>query len=399
MFIKTYHNEPINVFNRLINFSIFEPNKLFNHLMEYIWQSKDFPKFVFNKQEIVPLIQQFAHDLGEINGIVMGFSEENKQDLFAEVMLSEALKTSEIEGEYFSREDVMSSLKANLGIKDYHQNSRNKKANAIAHLMIEVQNSYYKPISEKILLDWHHILMENERGINAGQFRMGIEPMQVVSGKFGDFIIHYEAPPSENLPVMIQQFLKWYNDFEVNDFGKIGEGIVLSALAHLYFETLHPFEDGNGRIGRALAEKALSEKLGTPVFISISKSIEKDKSRYYEELKLAQRNLEVSSWMLYFCSILQNALLDSKNQALFTLKKTLFFDQFKSQLNERELKAIQKMTEMGGNSFVGGMNAKKYISINKISKATATRDLQHLSEIGVFLKSGGGRSISYKLNL
>lgn len=380
-------------------FSIFEPNNLFNQLMEYIWQSEDFPKFIFNKREIIPLIQQFAHDLGEISGIVMGFSEENKQDLFAEIMLSEALKTSEIEGEYFSREDVMSSLKANLGIKDYHQNNRNKKANAIAHLMIEVQNSYHKPISEKILLEWHHILMENEKGINAGQFRTGIEPMQVVSGKFGDFVIHYVAPPSEDLPLMIPQFLKWYNDFDMNDIGKIGEGVVLSALAHLYFETLHPFEDGNGRIGRALAEKALSEKLETPVFVSISKSIEKDKNRYYEELKLAQRNLEVNSWMLYFCSILQDALLDSKNQALFTLKKTLFFDQFKNQLNERELEAIQKMTEMGENSFVGGMNAKKYMSINKISKATATRDLQHLSEIGVFLKSGGGRSISYQLNL
>ncbi|AZA48899.1 Fic family protein [Chryseobacterium carnipullorum] len=367
--------------------------------MEYIWQSENFPTFVFNKPEIVPLIQQFAHDLGEISGIVMGFSEENKRDLFAEIMLSEALKTSEIEGEYFSREDVMSSLKANLGIKDYHQSNRNKKANAIAHLMIEVQNSYHKPISEKILLDWHHILMDNEKGINAGQFRTGIEPMQVVSGKFGDFVIHYEAPPSEDLPLMVPQFLKWYNDFEMSDIGKIGEGVVLSALGHLYFETLHPFEDGNGRIGRALAEKALSEKLETPVFISISKSIEKDKNRYYEELKQAQRNLEVNSWMLYFCSILQDALLDSKNQALFTLKKTLFFDQFKSQLNERELKAIQKMTEMGENSFVGGMNAKKYMSINKISKATATRDLQHLSEIGVFLKSGGGRSISYQLNL
>jgi len=117
--------------------------------MEYIWQSKDFPKFVFNKQEIVPLIQQFAHDLGEINGIVMGFSEENKQDLFAEVMLSEALKTSEIEGEYFSREDVMSSLKANLGIKDYHQNNRNKKANAIAHLMIEVQTAITSQFPKK----------------------------------------------------------------------------------------------------------------------------------------------------------------------------------------------------------------------------------------------------------
>ncbi|MDP2455137.1 MULTISPECIES: Fic family protein [unclassified Kaistella] len=367
--------------------------------MNYIWQSELFPKFLFKKQEILPMIQQFAHDMGEVNGMLVAFSHENKQDLFAEVMLLEALKTSEIEGEYFSREEVMSSLKANLGIKNYHESSRNKKANAIAHLMIEVQNSYQKPMTEKMLLDWHQILMENEKGITAGQFRTGTEPMQVISGNFGDFIIHYEAPPSENLPKMITQFIKWYNDFKENDLGKIGEGIILSALAHLYFETLHPFKDGNGRVGRALAEKALAEKFETPLFISISKSIEKDKTRYYDELKQAQRNLEVSNWMVYFCSILLDALSDSKKAVLFTVKKTAFFDKFKNQINERELKAIQKMMEMGEDSFVGGMSAKKYISINKTSKATATRDLQHLSEIGALLKMGGGRSISYQLNL
>lgn len=367
--------------------------------MEYIWQSETFPKFLFDKQVIIPIIQKFAQDLGEVNGLLMGFSKENKQDLFAEIMLSEALKTSEIEGEYFSREDVMSSLKANLGIKDYHENNRNKKANAIAHLMIEVQNSFQKTLSKEMLLHWHQILMENESRITAGQFRTGTDKMQVVSGKFGDFTIHYEAPPSEDLPMMVKQFIIWYDEFEGKDLGKIGEGIILSAIAHLYFETLHPFEDGNGRIGRALAEKALAEKIETPIFISISKSIQKDKSRYYEELKLAQRNLEIDSWMLYFCSILQDALFDSKQMAIFTLKKTLFFDKFKNQINERERKALNKMMEMGENTFIGGMSAKKYVSINKTSKATATRDLQHLSEIGALLKMGGGRSISYELNL
>lgn len=367
--------------------------------MDYIWQSENFPNFSFNKQEIIPLIQQFSHDLGEVNGILLGISNEDKQDLFAEIMLSEALKTSEIEGEYFSREDVMSSLKANLGIKNFHQNNRNKKANSIAHLMIEVQKNYQNPLSEKMLLNWHKILMENETKINAGKYRKGNEPMQVISGKFGDFTIHYEAPPSEKLPKLMKQFLKWYKDFDEKDLGKIGNGIVLSALSHLYFETLHPFEDGTGRIGRALAEKALAEKLGNPVFISISNSIEKNKNNYYKELKQAQRNLEVSQWMVYFCSILQDALSDTKNRTLFTLKKAAFFDQFKNQLNEREQKAIHKMMEMGEKSFVGGMSARKYMSINKISKATATRDLQHLSEIGALVPNGKGRSVSYELNL
>ncbi|WP_407401392.1 Fic family protein [Chryseobacterium sp.] len=366
--------------------------------MDYIWQSEMFPKFEFSKQKIIPIIQKFAHDLGEFNGMVIGFPQELKLNLFAEILVSEAIETSGIEGEYFSRDDVMSSLKANLGIKNYHEKSRNKKANAIAHLMIEIQKNYQIPMSEELLLRWHHILMENEKGISAGKFRKGTEPMQVVSGKFGDFTIHYEAPSSKDLPKMIVEFVRWYNNFVDVDLGKIGEGIVLSALAHLYFETLHPFEDGNGRIGRALAEKTLSEKFDAPIYISISKSIQKDKQRYYNELKTAQRNLHIDSWMRYFCHILQDALLDSKKVVLFTLKKTAFFDLYQHQVNERQLKAINKMMEMGENSFIGGMSSKKYISINKTSKATATRDLQHLVEIGAFLKMGNGRSVAYEIN-
>ena len=174
--------------------------------------------------------------------------------------------------------------------------------------------------------------------------------------------------------------------------------MLFSALVHLYFETLHPFEDGNGRIGRALAEKALAEKLEMPIFISLSKAIEKDKAKYYQELKKAQRNLKITDWVVYFFNILQSALDDTKNLVVFTLKKTNFFDRFKDQLNERQLKAINKMMEAGEDGFKGGMTAKKYISINKTSKATATRDLQHLAEIQAFIKIGGGRSSAYQLN-
>lgn len=364
----------------------------------YIWQLDNFPNFSFEKNKIQTSIQNFALALGEANGLLNSFSPESQQEVFTEVMLSEAIKTSEIEGEYFSREDVMSSLKVNLGIKNFHQTSRNKKANAIALLMIEVQKSYQKPLNEALLINWHKILMEHDKNINAGEWRKGVEPMQVVSGRFGDFVVHYEAPPSKDLPQLIQQFLNWYKGFSEEDLGNIGEAMLFSALVHLYFETLHPFEDGNGRIGRALAEKALAEKLQIPVFISLSKAIEKDKNLYYSELKKAQRNLQVTDWVIYFFHILQEALNDTKEVVIFTLKKTNFFDRFKDQLNDRQLKAVHKMMEQGI-SFQGGMTAKKYMSMNKTSKATATRDLQYLSGIGVFIKMGGGRSSAYQLNL
>lgn len=366
--------------------------------MTYIWQSKEFPKFSYNTEKLLPAIQNFVLELGETNGILQSFSDEIKRDIFTELLLSEALKTSEIEGEYFSREDVMSSLKVNLGYKDFHNTTKNKKANAIALLMIEVQNSYNKTLDEDLVLYWHKILMASEEGINQGEFRKGSEPMQVISGSFGNFTVHYEAPPAGDLPVLIPEFIKWYQAFSQPELGKVGEAMLLSAVTHLYFETLHPFEDGNGRIGRALAEKAVAEKLEMPIFVSLSKAIQKDKSRYYHELKKAQRNLQITDWVHYFVDILNQAIAESKNVVTFTLKKVMFFDKFQTQLNERQLKAINKMMEHGEHGFKGGMTAKKYISMNKTSKATATRDLQQLTEINAFIKEGAGRSVSYQLN-
>ncbi|MCB4234355.1 DUF4172 domain-containing protein [Kaistella anthropi] len=290
------------------------------------------PGFLVQHRETTYSIQNFALELGETNGILQGFSEETKRDVFTELLLSEALKTSEIEGEYFSREEVMSSLKLNLGYKDFHKTTKNKKANAIAVLMIEVQKSYNKTLDENLLLDWHKILMEYEESINHGQFRKGKEPMQVVSGNFGNFTVHYEAPPAKDLPVLIPEFIGWYKSFTEPNLGKVGEAMLLAAIAHLYFETLHPFEDGNGRIGRALAEKALAEKLKIPIFVGLSKAIEKDKSRYYNELKKAQRNLQITDWVHYFFDILNAALINSKNVVTFTLKKSGFLTVFRISL-------------------------------------------------------------------
>lgn len=345
------------------------------------------------------LVQDFALYLGETNGLIQSLSGDVQDDVFAHIMLSEALKTSEIEGEYFSREDVMSSLKINLGLGSYLLPSKNKKADAIARLMIEVRKSYQRPLTLQLLLEWHRILMEKEPGISAGQLRRGTEPMQVISGHYGKIQVHYEAPPSENLPVLMDNFIQWYNGFEETELGVMGSAMALSALSHLYFETLHPFEDGNGRIGRALAEKALAERLKMPVFISLSNAIEKNKKTYYDEIKKAQRSLDVSGWLFYFCNILLEAQKESRQTVEFTLKKTQYFDKFKSLLNEREVKAISKMLEQGTNGFQGGMTARKYMSINKTTKATATRDLQHLVEISALIRKGAGRSVAYELNI
>ena len=367
-------------------------------LMNYFWQHNEFPNFHFKIEECFSHFQEFATQLGEVNGLFVNVSEINKKEIVLQIILSEALKTSEIEGEYFSREDVISSLQKQLGISNDTIPSKDKRANAISKLMLQVRNDYQNPLKLQMLKEWHQTLMKDDKTVKDGEWRSSEDPMQIISGRVGKIEIHFEAPPSKDLPKLLIEFEKWYQNFPYQEIGQIGRAMLRAALIHLYFETLHPFEDGNGRIGRALAEKALAETLEVPVMISISKKIEEDKKEYYKALKRAQKTQEVSNWLHYFFNILIEAQKEVKQTVLYVIEKALYFDRFKSQLNERQIKAIQKMTEKGKYSFEGGMTAKKYIVINKTSKATATRDLQLLFEIGAFIREGDGRSVKYTIN-
>lgn len=366
--------------------------------MEYFWQHKNFPNFQFKLDDLISQIQEFAVELGEVNGLFVNVSEENKKEILLQIVVSEALKTSEIEGEYFSREDVMSSLQKQLGISDYPTLSKDKKAQAISELMLQVREDYQKPLTLQMLKQWHQTLMKFDKTVTDGEWRSSAEPMQIISGRAGKIEVHFEAPPSKELQKLLIDFEKWYQNFPYHEIGQVGRAMLRAALVHLYFETLHPFEDGNGRIGRALSEKALAETLKKPILISLSKKIEENKSAYYETLKLVQRKQNVSEWLQYFFNILIEAQREVKETVLFVVEKALLFDRLKGKLNERQEKALRKMTEKGKEGFEGGMTAKKYMSINKISKATATRDLQLLFEIGALVREGEGRSVKYNVN-
>jgi Fic family protein len=366
--------------------------------MEYFWQHNEFPNFHFKIDEFTSYFQEFAVQLGEVNGLFVNVSEINKKEIILQIIIAEALKTSEIEGEYFSREDVMSSLQKQLGISDNTSVSKDKRANAISELMLQVRNDYQTPLTLQMLKAWHQTLMKVDKTVKEGEWRSSTNTMQIISGRAGKIEIHFEAPPSKNFPKLLIEFEKWYQNFPYHEIGQIGRAMLRSALVHLYFETLHPFEDGNGRIGRALAEKSLAETLEKPVMISISKKIEEDKKEYYEALKHAQRTQDVNNWLRYFFTILIEAQKEVKETVLYVIEKAIYFDRFKNKLNDRQLKVIQKMTEKGKHSFEGGMTAKKYIGLTKTSKATATRDLQLLFEIGAFVREGEGRSVRYMVN-
>ena len=172
-----------------------------------------------------------------------------------------------------------------------------------------------------------------------------------------------------------------------------------SALAHLYFESIHPFEDGNGRMGRALSEKVLSQGLGRPALLSLSRAIEAKRSDYYDALKEGQQSNDVTSWITWFVNIILEAQAQAEELIDFTLRKTRLFDRVRDQLNDRQMQILRRMLEEGPDGFEGGMSAKKYMTITGASKATATRDLQELAEKDIFTPTGGGRSTHYQIKL
>ncbi|CAM4169993.1 Fic family protein [Gillisia hiemivivida] len=365
--------------------------------MKYNWQQADWPNFQYSTEEVEDLLYDYSQRTGKINGILEGLPEETKSEAIIELLVSEALKTSEIEGEYLSRKDVMSSIKKNLGLKT-DIISKDKTAEGISELMIDAQKTFKEDLTKENLFSWHKLLMKGNPKIQAGQWRTHEEPMQVISGAMGKEKIHYEAPPSKIVAKEMKRFIQWFNQTARGGEMEIKKPILRAAIAHLYFETIHPFEDGNGRIGRAISEKALSQYMDRPVLLSLSKAMEGKKKNYYAALQLAQRSNEITQWINYFVKTTISAQIDAESLIEFTLKKTKFFDRNKHQLNQRQEKAIRRMLKSGPKGFDGGMNARKYVSLNKTSKPTATRDLQDLCDKGILTKEGGGRSTSYYIN-
>ena len=368
--------------------------------MTYNWQLQGWPDFTYDVTALQPSILAFAQETGEVNGLIQGLPDTLKQETLLQLMLSEALKTSEIEGEYLSREDVMSSIRNNLGLNDMPVYVKDQRASGVAQLLVEVRKDFQEPLTLDMLKGWHRLLFAATISrVNAGEWRQDDAPMQVISGAYGREIVHYEAPPSTQVPQEMERFVSWYNSSTFPLQGQVPEVILKSAIAHLYFESIHPFEDGNGRIGRAIAEKALSQSLGRPIMLSLSKTIEANRNAYYDALKEAQRTLDITAWMVYFANLVLAAQRDAKTMVLFTLKKAQFYDRYKDRIDERQWKAVNKMLDRGTEGFEAGMTAKKYMSITRVSKATATRDLQQLHQLGVLVQEGAGRSVRYQLNL
>ncbi len=371
----------------------FEAINCYICLMLYNWQQKDWTNFSYEKATIKDLLAEYLDKTAFLKGKFSMLNESEKTEVSISLMTNEALKTSEIEGEFLLRSDIRSSIRNNLGFNSKKVPVYDLRATGITQMMASVRSDFQKPLTQEALFSWHESMLSYREDMIVGNWRTHEAPMQIVSGAMGRERVHFTAPPSSRVPEMMDVFLNWFN--QSTDL----ESSLRAAIAHLWFESIHPFEDGNGRIGRAISEKALSQGLASPAIFSLSQIIEADKKSYYSALEVAQQSNEITDWLVYFIGVVNKAVEAAKLEINFTVQKGRFYQSYQAQLNERQLKAINRMFEAGVEGFEGGMNARKYVAITGSSRATATRDMQQLATIGAFLQIGGGRSIRYELNL
>ena len=367
--------------------------------MRWSWQQPDWPHFTFAEQALVAAEKQFLLRSGEFIGAYKHISEGDRDMLRVELIGDEALKTSAIEGEILDRDSLQSSLRRQFGLGGGDEPHVPAKERGIAEMMVTLYQTFADPLDTAHLFAWHKMVMAGERHIDTiGGYRTHAEPMQVVSGDVGRPKVHFEAPPSSQVPSGMARYIEWFNSTGPDSKTPLPP-LTRSGLAHIYFESIHPFEDGNGRIGRALSEKALAQEIGQPSLISLAYTIERDRKRYYDMLEQSNRGMDVTAWLTYFADTIQKAQKITLSRASFYIAKASFYDRVGFQFNQRQAKVIARMFGEGVDGFKSGLSAENYVSITQTSRATATRDLHDLVEMGALVRTGERRHTRYWLNI
>src|SRR5947199_7996566 len=261
-------------------------------------------------------------------------------------MSTEAVTTSEIEGEILDRASVQSSLRKQLGLATDERRVRPAER-GIAEMMVELYRSFADPLSEEMLFHWHRMTMSGSRNLrDVGRYRTGAEPMQVVSGRIGEPRVHFEAPPSARVPSEMERFIAWSNRTAPGRDEPL-PALTRAGIAHLYFETIHPFEDGNGRIGRAISGKTLAQGLGQPTLTALAETILARRKNYYEALEAANKENEITQWLVYFANTILEAQRVTLARVEFSVAKAKFYERHRDQFNERQEKVIARMFREG----------------------------------------------------
>lgn len=366
--------------------------------MPWNWKQNGWPHFAYDAALLEPFERRFLLSSGEMIGAVRHVSANDRDLLRIELLSDEAVKTSEIEGEMLDRLSVQSSLRRQLGLETDVRPVRPQER-GIAEMMIDVYDTWSAPLDHGALFRWHGMLMAGNRHIGTiGAYRTHDDAMQIVSGNYDRPIIHFEAPPSRQVPVEMEAYVDWFGRSAPRGAAPL-PALARAGIGHLYFESIHPFEDGNGRIGRALVEKSLAQNLERPTLLALAYTIERNRKTYYEQLERNQRRLDITEWLVYFAETLIEAQHTTLRRVSFFIEKAHFYDRFRDQFNERQQKVVARLFSEGPGGFKGGLSAENYIAITRTSRATATRDLQDLVVKGALLRTGERRHTRYALNL
>lgn len=366
--------------------------------MRWNWQQPDWPDFRYVAEKLYAMEAQFLREGGRWLGAFTHLGPADQETLRVDLMSQEALQTSRIEGELLDRESMQASIRRLLGLETNRASIRPAEY-AIAEVSVSVYRTFAQPLDHAQLHAWHLMLAQGRRDLqDIGRYRSHPEPMQIVSGPAGRPQVHFEAPPSERVPAEMEQFLTWFRESHPQGPRPL-PALARAGIAHIYFESIHPFEDGNGRLGRAVVDKVLSQALGQPSLLMLADTIEKRRKAYYDQLSRASLSNQLDEWLQWFGQVILDAQAYTYQSLTFLLAKGQFMRLHEAQLNPRQEKALLRLFREGPEGFAGGLSARNYQRITGASAATTTRDLAALVEMGALRKTGERKGTRYWLVL
>ena len=365
--------------------------------MRYIHEKTEWPNLRWDDARLMPLLAEIRHRQGRLLGRMEGLGFRLRAEASLTTLTSDVLQSSAIEGERLDAAQVRSSIARRLGL-DFGGNVKaGREVEGVVEMMLDATQKYTEPLTAERLFGWHAALFPTGRSgmrrITVGAWRpASAGPMQVVSGPIGRERVHFEAPEARRLRREVAAFLDWFEETKQID------PVLKAGVAHFWFVTLHPFEDGNGRISRAIADMALARAEGTPErFYSMSTQIEAEKKQYYLKLEQSQKGgVDITAWLEWFLGCLGRAVTGAESSLAVVLKKARTWERINSRtsVNERQRKVINRLLD----GFEGKFSTSKYAKLAKCSGDTALRDIKILLDQGILVQEeGGGRSTSYRL--
>jgi len=369
----------------------------------YIWQSPQWPEFQVDLAALQPMLAAARYAQGRAMGLASHLQLMELGDLQLQGWADEAIATAQIEGEILQINSVRASAARRLGLADAKLMERDARTEATLDVLQAAIEQSPQTLRHDTLHGWQAALFPSGRSgiqkIRTGAYRDHAEPMQIVTPRLGKpDIVHYQAPDSADVPAHMTQLIDWFNSSQNQT-----DGLVRAALAHLWLEAIHPFEDGNGRVGRALVEMALAQDLKTDKRLwSLSQQMWLDRAGYYAQMQAAtgQANMDVTPWVQWFVGCVHKAADATWDHMQTALRKTRFWAALREQhpqLTPTQTKVINKLYDVGPDGFTNGISTEKYVNLCRVSRATAYRELTALCEMGVLVQTGTGRGTRYRL--